>query len=257
MTSRMDRYNEVNSSKASRSSRNKNLYNTMYSHGKYSNIEGVASLEKTNEIDITKVKEMLESRERSQTERQYRKPSREVLNESFPLSHTRFDDDDKRSYDVNDVLRDARENKKPDNKERVLNNTNYDILKKLNLQSKSSDTVSEGDDIKELIETISNTSMLNKNSDNSDNIDDINMFSDLVSDDTKVGDVKDITEFTSKQQTMDDSFFTHSVKIKKADFVGVEKKKSPLKIVFIILFSMILIGCFAALVLYYFGYIKF
>ena len=92
MTSRMDRYNdEVN--RTSRSSRNRNLYNTMYSHGKYSNIEGVASLEKTNEIDINKVKEMLDSRERSQRERQYRRPSRELLNEDIPLSRTRFDDE--------------------------------------------------------------------------------------------------------------------------------------------------------------------
>lgn len=250
MTSRMDRYNEVNN-RTSRSSRNRNLYNTMYSHGKYSNIEGVASLEKTNEIDITKVKEMLDSREKSQRERQYRKPSREVANESFPLSRTRFDEDVQRSYDVNDVLRDAKENKKPDNKERVLNNTNYDILKKLNLHPKTSDTVSEGDDIKELIETISNTSMLNKNSN-----DDIDMFSDLVSDDTKVGDVKSISEFT-KETPMDNSFFTHSVKIKKADYVGAEKKKHPFKRFLIILFSLILIGGLVVLILYYFGYIKF
>lgn len=249
MTSRMDRYSEINN-KTSRSSRNRNLYNTMYSHGKYSNIEGVASLEKTNEIDITKVKEMLDSREKIQRERQYRRPSRELLNEEIPLSRTRFDDDEQRSYDVNDVLKSARENKEPDNKERVLNNTNYDILKKLNLQTKSSDTVSETDDIKELIETISNTSMLNKN-------EDINMFDDLVSDDTKVSEVKDITEFVNKNEIMDDSFFTHSVKIKKADFVGVEKKKSPLKVIFLVLFGLILLGCFIVLVLYYFGYIKF
>ncbi|MBR3210292.1 MAG: hypothetical protein IKF82_08560 [Bacilli bacterium] len=250
MTSRMDRYNdEVN--RTSRSSRNRNLYNTMYSHGKYSNIEGVASLEKTNEIDINKVKEMLDSRERSQRERQYRRPSRELLNEDIPLSRTRFDDE-QRSYDVNDVLKTAKENKEPDNKERVLNNTNYDILKKLNLQSKTSDTVSESDDIKELIETISNTSMLNKNDE-----DDINMFDDLVSDDTKVGEIKDIKEFTTKSDSMDDSFFTNSVKIKKADFVGVEKKKSPLKTIFAVIFALVLIGCFVILVLYYFGYVKF
>ncbi|MBR3898298.1 MAG: hypothetical protein IKJ43_03360 [Bacilli bacterium] len=40
MATRMERYRD-NSVKSSRSSRNKNLYNTMYNFEKYSNIEGV------------------------------------------------------------------------------------------------------------------------------------------------------------------------------------------------------------------------
>ena len=47
MAARMDRYKK-NESNGSRSSRNKNLYNTMYSFDRYSNIEGVASLDDAN-----------------------------------------------------------------------------------------------------------------------------------------------------------------------------------------------------------------
>ena len=173
--------------------------------------------------------------------------------------YKRYEEDTTRSYDVNDVLKSARDKKEPDNKERVLDNTNYDVLKKLNLNRKSLNnedktTDEKKEDLKELIETISNTSMLNKVNDQDLATD---MFQDLISDDTKVGEIKDIKEFTTKSDSMDDSFFTNSVKIKKADFVGVEKKKSPLKTIFAVIFALVLIGCFVILVLYYFGYVKF
>lgn len=248
MVARMDRYKK-NESNGSRSSRNKNLYNTMYSFDRYSNIEGVASLDDANKVDISKVKELLDSRENYQRERQYRRLSSEV--DDLSISRKRYEEDTDRSYDVNDVLKSAREKKEPDNKDRVLNNTNYDILKKLNLKSEGvKDDLKQESDLKELIETIANTSMLNKN-------EDINMFNDLVSDDTKVGDVKDITEFIdNKEKTMDDSFFTHSVKIKKADFVGSAKKGGGFKKFLIVLFVLLLLGAIVCFVLYYLGILK-
>ena len=248
MAARMDSYKK-NESNGSRSSRNKNLYNTMYSFDRYSNIEGVASLDDANKVDISKVKELLDSRENYQRERQYRRLSSEV--DDLSISRKRYEEDTDRSYDVNDVLKSAREKKEPDNKDRVLNNTNYDILKKLNLKSEGvKDDLKQESDLKELIETIANTSMLNKN-------EDINMFNDLVSDDTKVGDVKDITEFIdNKEKTMDDSFFTHSVKIKKADFVGSAKKGGGFKKFLIVLFVLLLLGAIVCFVLYYLGILK-
>lgn len=250
MASRMDRYRKGEVSTSSRSNRNKNLYNTMYSFDRYSNIEGVASMDNANKVDISKVKELLESREKYQRERQYRRLSNEV-DDDLSISRKRYEEDTDRSYDVNDVLKSAKEKKEPDNKERVLNNTNYDILKKLNLKSEGvKDDLKQEADLKELIETIANTSMLNKN-------EDINMFNDLVSDDTKVGDVKDITEFIdNKEKTMDDSFFTHSVKIKKADFVGSTKKGGGIKKFLITIFVLLIIAMIVCFVLYYLGVLK-
>ena len=250
MASRMDRYRKGEVSTSSRSNRNKNLYNTMYSFDRYSNIEGVASMDNANKVDISKVKELIESREKYQRERQYRRLSNEV-DDDLSISRKRYEEDTDRSYDVNDVLKSAKENKEPDNKERVLNNTNYDILKKLNLKSEGvKDDLKQEADLKELIETIANTSMLNKN-------EDINMFNDLVSDDTKVGDVKDITEcIDNKEKTMDDSFFTHSVKIKKADFVGSTKKGGGIKKFLITIFVLLIIAMIVCFVLYYLGVLK-
>ena len=112
MASRMDRYRNGESGTSSRSSRNKNLYNTMYSFDRYSNIEGVASMDNANKVDISKVKELLESREKYQRERQYRRLSSEVDND-LSISRKRYEEDSDRSYDVNDVLKNAKENKEP------------------------------------------------------------------------------------------------------------------------------------------------
>ena len=63
MASRMDRYHEEQPNLRKRSERNQNLYRDMYEANDYSNIEGVATIDKGSEIDINKVKEMLKNRE--------------------------------------------------------------------------------------------------------------------------------------------------------------------------------------------------
>lgn len=245
MASRMERYKDK-VTRTSRSSRNKNLYNRIYSYDRYSNIEGIASIDKTNEIDIEKVKQMIETRENYKQERQHRKYINNDY-EDLSVIKSHYKEDTDRSYDIMDVLKNAKEKKEPDNKERVLNNTNYDVLKNLNLKSKTDPNDYKEEDLKELIETISNTSMLNRADD------DINMFQDLVSDDTKVGDVKDLKEFTSlNEKTMDDSFFTGGLKLKKADFIGDDKKtSSALKVIFMTIFILAVIAGAIILVLYY------
>ena len=252
MATRMEKYRDK-AIKTSRSSRNKNLYNTMYSYDKYSNIEGVASIENANEIDISKVKEMLDSREKVQIERQYRNTPRKEV-QDLPVIRSHYKEDVDRNYDIMDVLKTARENKEPDNKERVLNNTNYDILKKLNLKSKSEDDESsKEDDLKELIETIAKTNIIKDSKEETD----YDMFSDLTDDDTKVGEIKDITEFIDKnEKTMDDSFFTGGLRLKKADFTVNEKKQSSvLKKIIIAFFTLSILAGIVVMCLYIFNVI--
>ncbi len=251
MASRMDKYKDK-AVRSSRSSRNKNLYNTIYSYDKYSNIEGIASIDKTNKIDISKVKEMIDGREKYQNERQYRKAIGEE-HEDLPIIRSHYKEDTERNYDIMDILKNAKENKEPDNKERVLNNTNYDVLKNINLKPKFEPDEYEEDDLKELIETIASTSMLNKVDDDKLALD---MFKDLASDDTKVGDVKDIKEFTSFEKTMDDSFFTGDLRLRKADFVGGKKKNSFFKTAFIVILVLAILAAGIVFGLYYLGILK-
>lgn len=229
MATRMERYKKNETT--SRTDKNKKLYNSIYSYGKYSNIEGIASIDKTNEIDITKVKEMLDNREKYQAERRYRKVYNEEVKEEKPVVKKRYSENIERTYDIMDVLSKAKENKTPDDKERVLNQTSYEALKKLNIQKEESK-----EDIKEMIDSITTTSSQNKDDD---------MFSDLkaTNNDTKVSDVKDIKEFmdSKKEQTMDNSFFTSSLRLKKADFINYNKEEKSGFRVFLIVVLVIAI----------------
>ncbi|MBR3898299.1 MAG: hypothetical protein IKJ43_03365 [Bacilli bacterium] len=214
-------------------------------------------MDSKNEIDISKVKEMIDSRENNRT-RQFRKIETERTTEELPVVRKRYTEDVDTNYDIMNVLKEAKENKKPDNKERVLDNTNYDVLKKLNLNRKSLNnedktTDEKKEDLKELIETISNTSMLNKVNDQDLATD---MFQDLISDDTKVGEIQDISEFMDKdERTMDDSFFTS--KIRKADFEnGKGEKSHPLKTFFIVLLGLAVLAGTVIFLLYVLGVIK-
>ncbi len=254
MNSRMERYYK-NKKVDLRSERNRQLYSDIYSGGKYTNIEGIASIDNANEIDITKIKEMLKNRENYQKERQYRKiTGEEELPEKSYIRRRTYPSNEMRNYDIRDVLTKAKENKEPDDKERVLRNTQYDILKNLDLKRKqASSEKNEEEELKELINTITNTSMLNKMSDNTLAAD---LFKDLVSDDTKVGEVNNVQELIEENKkqvpnsAMDDSFFTSSLKLSKKDFEDGEKKALGLasKIIIAIL-VLVIIGALVALVM--------
>ena len=246
----MERYYKSDTKNSSRTKRNTRLYNSIYSYGKYSNIEGIASIDNTNEIDITKIKEMLDNREKYQAERKYRRLTNEERPvQELPVVRKRYKEDTDRTYDIMDVLSKARENKEPDDKERVLSKTSYDVLKNINLKTNVNreDYLDDNDDLKDMIQTITNTSMLNKLDDASLAAD---MFSDLQAkdDDTKVGDLNNIKELINenkikKEQTMDSSFFTSSLKFKKKDFAdGEEKKSSIFKTIFV---TILILGIIA------------
>ena len=249
----MERYYKKETQGNSRTKRNTRLYNSIYSYGKYSNIEGIASIDNTNQIDITKVKKMLETREKYQAERKYRRlTNEENVVQELPKVRLRYKEED-RTYDIMDVLTKAREKKEPDDKERVLSKTSYDVLKNLDLKRKNSvEDYDNEDDLKDMIQTISNTSMLNK-------LDDADLAADMFSDlkghneDTQVGNLNNIKELIEenknnekkKEQTMDNSFFTSNLKLKKKDFVEYgeeEKKGSVFKTIFV---TILILGIIA------------
>ena len=59
MKSRMERYYEIDHDTNRRTRKNADLYQKIYENDEYSNIEGIATTLKPNEIDISKIKEML------------------------------------------------------------------------------------------------------------------------------------------------------------------------------------------------------
>ena len=265
MATRMERYshNDTSHNNSLRSNRNRSLYSDIYTSGKYSNIEGIADIEKTNQVDIAKVKELIESRDNHQAKRKYRRltDSDDERKEEVRITR-RFPELEEKNYDIRNVLKEALENKEPDDKERVLRNTQYNILKNIDLKSelKKEDYFVEDDEdeLKEMIKTITNTSMLNKMGD----VDlATEMLSDLKDDDTKVGELNNVKELIEDNKVKarqvnkvgddtnyDRSFFTSSLKLSKSDFVDHEGKSVFTKII-ITLLIIIMIASAAILVM--------
>lgn len=241
MASRMERYYKTRESKR-RIVRNESLYQTIYEDETYSNIEGVVATPKANEIDIEKIKELIASRERekNQTRKLERKP---VVLE--PVEEVQ----EEKNYDIRDVLIKAKDSRETtEEKHRNLNNTEYNILRNIKINNKYD--LAEEDELKELINTITSTSLLNKMSDNELSL---NMFDDLKSD-TMFGNTSSIKSIIEEKDEdklhntdeMDKSFFTSSLGFKEKDFEqlqdlnkSINKNNKIMKVILIILFVVI------------------
>lgn len=235
MASRMDRYYSRNTVVKRRSDRNRELYRDIYATGDYSNIEAVATIDKGNEIDINKVKDLLKNREETykRTETQIIKPKQvEVRDEQF--------DEPEKSYDIREILNNAKTNKNNENKYQSISNTSYDIFKDLR-EKRRKDIEKEnatGKELRELIDTIANTSMLNSMNDEElslDLLDDLKSTENtIVADKTSIRSVLEDAkkEEMKKQQPkpeLDKSFYTSSLNFKDEDFEQLANLNTTLK----------------------------
>lgn len=245
MESRMERYQENHLKDSRRTTNNQNLYKTIYEMSEYSNVEGVATIPTTNEVDIRKVQELLKSRE------DYQK-AKKVGKVVFPKEEESKKEEEDRNYDIRDILNKAKDERtEADNKYHNLKNTQYNILKNINIGEalKKEDYLDPSEDnLKELIQTITNTSMLNK----LDN-DELsrNMFADLTQDQPEEQDTKETKEL-EQTNTMDQSFYTSSFNFSKNDFEDIQnvkkKTESNSKMIKVILGIVLL---FLAILLYF------
>ena len=244
MASRMERYYKNQETKR-RIVRNGDLYQTIYEDETYSNIEGVVATPKANEIDIEKIKELITSHEIEG------KKTRKIERKSLMVEpQIELEEEEEKNYDIRDILvkaKDSRENN--DEKYRSLKNTEYNILKNIKINNKQD--IEQEEELKELINTITSTSMLNKMSDNELSL---NMFDDLKSD-TMIGDsssIKNILdsakEEIDKTDEMDKSFFTSSLGFNDKDFEqlqdlskSINKNNKIIKILMILVVVILLI----------------
>ena len=185
MNSRMDKYTETPNLK-SRAEKNKNLYEQIKNadiekfdiHSNATIIE-----EDVNKIDVDKIRDMLDKRYR----------------DSFPkrnLNVHEYEDDsveeklqDTKEYDINAILEKAKKTQDVDyEKERLkkVHDTQYDILKKLNIDNEEQDEELEDseENIVNLINTITALEMKNKES-VSGNTTALDILSDLKDNDTE------------------------------------------------------------------------
>lgn len=223
MPSRMEKYYSNNQNRNSRTSRNNSLYDKLYDNVPYSNVESVTTIEKGSEIDLEKIKKMLEEHQ-------------EIKEDNLKLKETRYPqrnyeerNEPEKDYDIKIALSKAKDEYNDDNKNRSLRNTQYNILKDINIKD-----INEEDDksLKDLINTITNTSVLNKMGDKDLSLD---MLEDLKSDGKTQMNIKPVDEFIKNTNTddntadLDKSFFTSSMSFGNKDFEELSDIKTSLK----------------------------
>lgn len=244
MASRMDRYYKSESITGERSSKNKNLYDEIRDLDTYSNIEGVASIENSNEIDISKVQEMLKNRDEYNKRKKlealrkerYQEPEEETIDET-------------KNYDINSILNKVRENSSKE-KYRSLNDEQYEALKNQESRRVDFDYQEEEDELKELIKTLHATKALTKEDD------DVGLFDDLKSD-TMVGDAASIKSIIEEEkdsskeeepEEIDKSFYTKSFGLTSNDFEELKSMNHKIKegngfiITLLLLLILIVVG---------------
>lgn len=253
MASRMDKYyNTVEDNKLSRSEKNKDMYKRMYEDEEYSNIEAILTTPKSNEIDIQKLKKiLLDKEEKEESKNHIVKDIKKIEPETTIL------DDEEKTYDIMDILNKAKEEKKETRESKYyrLDDELVDDLKNPVKRVEKIPLENDLNEIKELLNTITSTLDLSKMKDSDLSLD---MLSDLKTDtcltkDTLIRAVledakKEERAKQNKDETMDNTFNTSSIKLTDKDYVDKiedldEEEKQPvfltiLKIVLVISFIL-------------------
>ena len=185
MNSRMDKYAETPNLK-SRAEKNKDLYEQI----KTSDIDkfDIASNatvigEDISRIDVDKVKDMLDKRYRDEYDKRslrYKEQDEDLVDEKKY---------DTKEYDINAILEKAKKTQNVDyEKERLkkVHDTQYDILKKLNIDETTEEEVMEDseENIVNLINTITNLELQNSKKNSTGNTTALDLLSDLSDNDT-------------------------------------------------------------------------
>ena len=219
MPSRMERYYNP-PEKKSRTSKNKELYRTIYDEVEYSNVEGISVIEKNEKIDINKIRELINGTK----EVNKQKPIKEE-----PVLPVIEDEEEEKSYDIRDVLDKAKSERQE--KTSRFANTQYNILKGISLDKEVPKSLSE-EELKNMIETISNNS---KNGYTTDLLDDLKSIHDPTlakKVEEKINDKMEGDDIQSTkliQSNIDKSFFTSSLEFSSDDFDDFKEMKESIK----------------------------
>lgn len=172
MTSRMDRHDVSNNTNNSRLSKNKELYEKLYTNSSYTEF---ASVDSSNVVELTDENLHNDNRRESYQKR------KEYINVLGNENDSRFDSDmgarnhlietdEEKDYDINSVLENAKKNRGESDeleKKRKLRATEYNILADLTAEkmkshnNKKNDGLSEEEEeeLEELIHTITSNKM--------------------------------------------------------------------------------------------------
>lgn len=270
MASRMDRYYNSSDSSMARSRKNKDLYKKVHNDSRRG-IDSVSSISRANEIDISKLKDIVSDRESFKKERKLKEsigdsglnidiPSKSVdegIYDVMDINPERIEVADNKevvkNYDLSDVLNKAMDDyNETDSKNRNLKNLEYTDLNNLNLHKK--EYKNSELELKDMINSIHNTSNLNKLGDDA-------LLLDSLTADTVVGDssIKRVLEQEKEEEKkdstkeLDKSFFTNTFDFLDEDFdeLLAKKKGKKKKIIIAIIVCLLVAGAICA---FYFAY---
>lgn len=222
MKSRMEKYYKDEDS-LQRTSRNSSLYEELYKD-KQEPTSNVTFIDTVNEIDINKIKNMVDNRENYRKNKTYDDLMGEETDNKEKKIEYDFDEIDETNYDINKLIEKKKSNRElpeEDNKLRNISDIDYEVL---------SNDIDEGQElqeekVKELVNTLTNIS------------ESTDLFANLK-EDTKVNSVC----------VSEDSFYTSTVTFDNEDFDENEEKESGKSNTFvkvlIILSFLIAIGVF-------------
>ena len=207
MPSRMERYHDSSEETQRRTVRNQDLYKTIYDEVEYTNVEGISIIEKNEKIDIDKIRELIGTTTKPELKKE------PIYETSEPI----IEDYEEKNYDIRDVL-DKAKNERPEKN----SNTQYDILKGININDNYSVPQSlSDDDLKKMIETITN----NSKNQTGDLLDDLK----TTHDSSMRALVEEEMEKTDSLE-LDKSFYTSSLGFTTNDFEDLKEIKDDIKV---------------------------
>jgi hypothetical protein len=129
MKTRIEKYHK--NSNLKRTQKNDHLYEKLYEID--STPVEVELLDNVKEIDISKIKEMIDNREEYKSMQKYRQIVKTEDAETEP-TYDIYEDIENKMYDINNILEKAKSKRDPENEAgKKLRNTQYNILSKLDL----------------------------------------------------------------------------------------------------------------------------
>ena len=199
MKSRMDKYYKEEEL-MQRTSRNDFLYDELYKE-KQMPRSNVTVLDDINEIDITKIKAMVDKREDYKKVRDYNSIINDV--DSYKDNDIKYDFEevDAANYDINEIIKKKKKEEEDSDKVRRISNKDYELMSSLEVSEeeyKNVDLTDHEKQLKDLYDTITKAN-------------EIDLFANLKED-----------EESNETEDEDHSFYTNTSKIITGD-LGEDK----------------------------------
>ena len=213
MKSRMDKYYSENEL-MQRTSKNDSLYDELYRE-KQTLSDNMVVLNDADEIDINKIKSMIDSRENYKRAKKFEDVVSPTNNNKDEEIDYKFDEIDDSNYDINEIIEKKRSTNEEENRVRKLD-TKYEST----MEELSEEFLTHEQQLRDLFDTVTQTNLAKTD-----------LFSNLREDDSE----------KTKDETKEVEFYTNTSKLEKEDFDDEFVEKSSNAKVFIIITIILMI----------------